>query len=213
MIRAVFFDVGGTLITPWPSVGSVYAQVAREFGLPATEAAMEQAFRQAWKLAKSTGGWTSSDKEWWRGLVRQVLQGQGWEDCPGYFEALYAAFAEPGAWRVFPDVAPALQVCRQRGWQVGVLSNWDERLRPLLGRLELSEYFDSLTISCEVGAEKPSPVIFAAALRAAGIPADAALHIGDSVTEDVAGATAAGWRAIQVRQPGAPDLREVISSV
>ncbi|MEI6084694.1 MAG: HAD-IA family hydrolase [Verrucomicrobiota bacterium] len=207
MIRAVFFDVGGTLIRPWPSVGAVYARVGRQFGFNATDEAMEQAFRSAWKTTKTTGPLTTSDKNWWRALVAKTLALQGLEDRPGYFEALYEAFVLPDAWRVLPGVVPALKACRGR--HVGVISNWDERLRPLLTNLELLQYFDSLTISCEVGVEKPDARMFQTALRSAGVAAGEALHVGDSPVEDVEGARACGLTARLVE---ANELLPVISA-
>jgi putative hydrolase of the HAD superfamily len=50
--------------------------------------------------------------------------------------------------------------------------------------------------SALIGAEKPDPRIFAAALQAAGSPAERAVHVGDSVWFDVEGAVAAGVRAV-----------------
>jgi putative hydrolase of the HAD superfamily len=195
MIRAVFFDVGGTLIYPWPSIGEVYARVGRQFGVEASAEALQQAFRFAWKETKR-GALTTSDKEWWRALVQRVAPGAQ----PGYFEALFEAFAQPEAWRVFPDVSETLATCRRHGLHVGVISNWDERLRPLLDRLGLRGHFDSITVSCEVGVEKPAAGIFQAAMRAAGTSAGEALHIGDSESEDVEGAQAVGMKACLVRQ-------------
>jgi putative hydrolase of the HAD superfamily len=198
MIRAVFFDVGGTLIRPWPSVGAVYARVGREFGLVATAAEMEAAFRAAWKATKTNGPLTTSDRNWWRALVAHALAAQGLENPDGYFDALYEAFIQPDAWQLFPAVIETLVALRARRLHVGVISNWDDRLRPLLNNLELSQYFDSMTISCEVGAEKPAARVFEAALRAAGVPAAEAVHVGDSAVEDIQGARAAGLSALWV---------------
>ncbi len=208
MIRAVFFDVGGTLIEPWPSVGAVYARVGKRFGIRASAGAMEQAFRSAWKELKN-GAVTTSDREWWRALVQRAVP----QAPAGYFEALYEEFARPSAWRVYPDVVETLDALRGRGLHVGIISNWDERLRLLLERLELSRYFDSMTISCEVGAEKPAAAIFRAALAAARVvPADA-LHVGDSEEEDRQGAEAVGMRAMWVRRNAGDGLAEVISEL
>ena len=165
MIRAIFFDVGGTLIRPWPSVGGVYARVGRQFGLPAEAEAMDAAFRQAWKETKPSARLTTSEEGWWRVLVERTLAIQGLECPAGYFERLYATFELPEAWQIFPEAVPALVAARQRAAHVGVISNWDSRLRPLLTNLGLTGYLDSITISCEVGAEKPSPHIFGEALR------------------------------------------------
>lgn len=205
-IRGVFFDVGGTLIYPWPSVGAVYARLGQRFGFQFTAEAMDAAFRTAWKTAKTEapGRMTTADKEWWRMLVFRaltILKIEATEQVRQvYFEDLYAAFVEPEAWRIFPDVIPTLQALRNYPVHVGIISNWDERLRPLLERLELTQYFDSITISCEAGAEKPDAAIFKAALEKAGIAPEQAIHLGDSESEDGRGASAAGVHFIPVRQ-------------
>ncbi|MGD1020181.1 MAG: HAD-IA family hydrolase [Verrucomicrobiia bacterium] len=209
--RAIFFDVGGTLIRPHPSVGAVYASVARRYGISRTADEMEGAFRRSWAALKRPG-LTVSRKEWWRELVFRVL-GLENQAC---FEELYEVFARPDAWRVFPEVEDTLREARARGLHVGVLSNWDERLRGLLEGLGLARHFDSLTISCEVGVEKPAAEIFLAALRAAGVSAGRAVHVGDSYEEDVRGAEAAGISAVLVDREGRRadairDLRDVWS--
>jgi putative hydrolase of the HAD superfamily len=170
---------------------------------------MERAFRQSW-AALVRSGLTTSRKEWWRELVFASL-GQKNDAC---FEELYNAFARPEAWRVFPDVEATLRTAQARGLHLGVISNWDERLRPLLGALGLAGYFKTMAISCEVGAEKPAPEIFLAALRAAGLTASETVHIGDSYDHDVRGAEAVGMTAILVDRggdeaTGLRDLRDV----
>src|SRR2546422_11346151 len=44
----VFFDAANTLLYPYPSVGEIYAQVARRYGVGTTGEAVQRAFRQAW---------------------------------------------------------------------------------------------------------------------------------------------------------------------
>ncbi len=208
-VRALFFDVGGTLLHPFPSVGAVYASVAGRHGIPTTAEAMERAFRQSWTALRRPG-LTVSRKEWWRELVFRTL-GQENAAC---FEELFSMFGRPDVWRVFPDVNDALGEARARGLHVGVISNWDERLRPLLDAMGLTRHFDSMTISCEVGAEKPSPEIFRTALRTAGAAAGGAVHIGDSYDNDVRGAEAVGMTAILLDRgggepTGVQDLRDL----
>jgi putative hydrolase of the HAD superfamily len=223
-VKAVFFDVGGTLIHPWPSVGAVYSEVGNQFGFLATTEVMEHAFRRTWKRLRlgGEGTLTTSDKEWWRRLVFETLDSLNLEGSgqarQAYFEALFKVFGEPEAWRVFPDVVEALDKARSRHWHVGVISNWDSRLRPLLADLGLTQRLDSITVSCEVGAEKPCPKIFRAALDAASVRADEAVHIGDSYEEDVTGAEAVGMRAVLIERSGTKcpegtvsDLRELVS--
>jgi putative hydrolase of the HAD superfamily len=133
-----------------------------------------------------------------------------------FFAALYQHFALPEAWRVFDDVLPALETLSARGHKLGVVSNWDERLRPLLGRLGLDRFFSEVIISCEVGAAKPDSRIFRAAAEKLAVAPGAILHVGDSLEADVLGARKAGWKAIELRRAG-EEARErtpgVISSL
>ena len=208
-VRALFFDVGGTLMRPYPSVGAVYASIASRHGIVTSADEMECAFRESWAALKRPG-LTVSRKGWWRELVFRTL-GQGNQAC---FDELFEAFARPDAWRVFPDVEDTLREARRRRLHVGIISNWDERLRLLLDRIGLARHFDSITVSCEVGAEKPTAEIFLAAVRAANVRSDEAIHIGDSYDEDVRGAEAVGMSAILVDRQGhgatgIRDLREL----
>ncbi len=202
VLRAVFFDVGGTLLRPQPSVGAIYARVGARHGFNASPDDMEHAFRAAWKHIKSStvGSFTTSDKKWWRVLVFHALGTLGLSGTEqrrqAYFEELYDAFARPDAWQLDADAEELIGEIHRRGLHVGLISNWDARLRPLLKAMGLNASFDSMTISCEVMAEKPAAEIFLAALRAASVNAQEALHVGDNFEEDVRGAQAVGMRAI-----------------
>jgi putative hydrolase of the HAD superfamily len=208
-VRALFFDVGGTLLRPWPSVGAIYASLANRHGMTVTAENLQRAFRESWAALKRPG-LTVSRKDWWRELVFRTL-GQENQAC---FEELFEIFARADAWQVFPDVEDTLREARSRGLRVGIISNWDERLRPLLDEIGLALYFDSMTISCEIGVEKPDPRIFQAALHAAGVPVKQAVHVGDSDTVDVRGAEAVGMTAVLLNRGkgegvGLRDLRDL----
>jgi putative hydrolase of the HAD superfamily len=68
----------------------------------------------------------------------------------------------------------------------------------LIRAFGLNRYFDAIHYSTRMGAAKPDPAIFRAALRAHGIEAHQAMHVGDSLRADVGGATAAGIPAVLV---------------
>jgi len=129
--------------------------------------------------------------------VRQTF-GAGSPLPEDLFPALYQRFAEPDAWRVFEDVLPAFQAMIDRGVRLGVISNWDERLEPLLRGLGLYKWFDAVVVSCQVRSAKPSPLIFRYALEKLGLAAASVLHVGDRMKEDVEGARAAGMRAVLI---------------
>jgi putative hydrolase of the HAD superfamily len=106
--------------------------------------------------------------------------------------------------RPFPDTAPALRDLRARGLRLVVVSNWDCSLRDVLASAGLLELVDDAVSSAEAGAPKPAPAAFRAGLAAAGCGPDEAVHVGDSEENDVAGARAAGVRAVLLRRDGEP---------
>jgi putative hydrolase of the HAD superfamily len=102
----------------------------------------------------------------------------------------------------FDDVRPALEALRARACRLVVVSNWDISLHSVLERLSVTPLLDAVVTSAEVGARKPSPAIFELALSLAGADAGDAIHVGDSVGEDVAGARAAGIEAVLLLRDG-----------
>ncbi|MCP5520719.1 MAG: HAD-IA family hydrolase [Verrucomicrobiales bacterium] len=206
---AVSFDVGGTLIVPWPSVGHAYATVAARFGAGRIDPdLLNRRFSEAWARRGREFRYGESD---WQTLVARVFDGVS--EVGGdndFFKALYEHFATATPWRVFPDVEPTLTGLRDRGIKLAVVSNWDDRLRPLLTALDLDRHFDTILVSAEEGVQKPDPAIFRETARRLEVSPAKVVHIGDSTREDVAGARAAGMQAVRVdrarEQDGEHDL-------
>ena len=117
-------------------------------------------------------------------------------------EALLASLR----FRAFPEVAGALARCANAQSRLVVVSNWDFSLHGMLAaRRPEGAASTARSARRGCGVAKPDPAIFARALALAGAaPADA-LHVGDSLSYDVAGARAAGIEAVLVvRHGGAP---------
>lgn len=198
-IRAVTFDVGGTLIEPWPSVGDIYAEVAAGFGLTEHSAAeLNCNFISAWRAKRD---FDYSEAAWLE-LVAASFARTASALPSGFFDRLYARFTDADAWRIYDDVLPALEALAELPVRLAVISNWDDRLRPLLEKLDLLRFFECVTISCEEGFAKPAGEIFAAARACLDLPSDAILHVGDSRREDAEGARAAGFRTALVDRAG-----------
>jgi FMN phosphatase YigB (HAD superfamily) len=106
--------------------------------------------------------------------------------------------------RAFEDAHTALIAARAVAGKVVVASNWDVSLEHVLEQLGLAPLLDGIITSARAGARKPSPQIFMEALAVAGVAPEHAVHIGDSVDEDVAGAVGAGITAVLVRRDGRP---------
>ena len=106
----------------------------------------------------------------------------------------------------YPDAAPALASLADRGMRLVCVSNWDVSLAEVLERCGLRDAFEGVVTSAASGARKPDPAIFASALELAGCSADEAVHVGDTLEEDVAGAGAAGIRALLLDREGGGDI-------
>jgi len=209
-IRAITFDVGGTLIEPWPSVGHVYAAVAAQFGVSGVAAdVLTRNFGAVWR---SCAGFDYA-RESWYALVRATFAGAAVHLPAEFYPAVYARFAEATAWRIYEDVVPTLQVLKERGFRLGVISNWDGRLRPLLVELGLAPYFSSLVVSCEAGRTKPARELFQQSAAVLGVELSEMLHVGDSRQMDLLGAAEAGAVGRLVVRGKTPDAPEQMASL
>jgi putative hydrolase of the HAD superfamily len=110
----------------------------------------------------------------------------------------------------FEEVPDVLAELRGRGMRLVVVSNWDVSLHEVLAATGLEAHVDGAVSSAEAGAAKPDPAIFELALRLAGVAASEALHVGDTAEEDVAGARAAGIRAVLLRRDRGDSLRDLL---
>lgn len=200
----IFFDAAGTLLEMRGSVGAIYADFARRYGVELDPAAIQRGFAHsfsqqpplAFPAYNSAAELRRLEYEWWRALVGQVLGADFTraEQFEHFFAEVFDFFRGRAAWRVYDDVAPTLAALRARGLRLAVLSNFDSRLEDLLRAFALDNFFEAVHLSSRVGAAKPDPAIFHAALEFHSLSPRQALHVGDSLREDMAGAQAAGVR-------------------
>lgn len=196
--KAVFFDAGGTLFRPFPSVGEIYARASAPFGVVCNPEILETEFHSAWQRRgglASLGSETSETKErgWWHSLVEEVFESHGGvPDFERFFETLYHSFERRELWEIYPEVLEALRAFRGEGWILGIVSNWDLRLPRLLKNLALDSYFDFVVSSSACGVTKPSREIFEHALKQSKAEPEEAVHVGDSFEEDFLGAQPLG---------------------
>ena len=226
MVRAVLFDAAGTLFRVRGSVGAAYAAVAARHGVVVTATEIEPRFRAAFGdmppmcfPGVPEAELPQRERAWWRRVVRTAFAGYQFADFEVFFCDLFEHFARADAWELFADVKPALTELRARGTRLGVVSNFDGRLVGVCDGLGIADRFDTIVMSGRVGCAKPDPKIFGIALERLGVAAADALHVGDSETDDLRGAHAAGLRAVLIRResPAAGrrdrvgDLRELIN--
>lgn len=215
MIRAVFFDAGHTLLHAAPSIGHVYQRVAREFGV---EIEPPERFTELlgpiFRKHMPAGSAASNEQDFalWRTVTLEMhdrmpeFRGVNFD---AWFEALHERFGRGEVWSMYDDVPPVLSELRERGLKLGIVSNWDTRLRRIVRETGVEALVDFVKISCEVGWRKPNRAIFDAALSAADVKPHEALHVGDLYPEDVVGAHGAGLRPVMiVRRDGVLDAGE-----
>lgn len=209
MIRAVLFDAAGTLIAPREPVGETYARHAEKQGLDISAWRLGDAFARVFASMPpavfpelSGEALAHAERDWWFQLVRQTFLSADSAERPADFTALFdglwSAYADPAHWRVRAGAAALLDRLRAEGRATGVVSNFDGRLPHLLEGLGLASRLDATILPRDAGAAKPDPAIFAYALARLGVAPEAALFVGDHPEEDLAGARAAGLRAVDV---------------
>jgi putative hydrolase of the HAD superfamily len=208
---AVFLDAQGTLLQARPSVPAIYAAVYRQFGGIATEAEISHAMSQQWaeyraSVDPQTTSFDTSDdmtRHWWADFNRRMARRLGMEErLDQLTDCLWDAFGRPENWELFPDVHDVLAELRERGYRLGLISNWDSRLISMCQRLGLTAYTEFILASAATGMEKPDRRIFEIALSTAGVRPERAVHVGDDYQADVTGALGAGIDAIFIDRSG-----------
>jgi HAD superfamily hydrolase (TIGR01509 family) len=200
-IEAVLFDFSGTLFRleddeswyadlTWPDgrafdVGEK-AEIMRRMTAPVDHTAEFDAETQyAWDHR-------DLDPALHRKVMMHVLRDSGVptdEDA----ERLYARLLDPLEWTPYPDSEAVLNHLAAQGVPVAVVSNIPFDIRPSFAARGWDRLVGAFTLSYEVGVMKPDPEIFHSALGELGVPAEAALMIGDSAEAD-GGAEAVGSR-------------------
>ena len=217
--RAVLLDAMGTLVALEPPHARLRALLESQTGVHISAERAKAAFRAeiAYYLEHHLEGRDADSLA----LLRD-----------GCAAALHEALGEPSIERAvvrqamldsivfdaYADAARALHALRAGGLRLVVCSNWDCSLPEALAQAGLYHLVDAIVTSAVVGAAKPDARIFEAALDAAGCSAGEAVHVGDSLDADVAGALTAGVAAVLIDRdgtrgpppPGTPVVRTLV---
>lgn len=200
-VRAVLFDMGGTLVHPdWERVARLASQEAgREFAA----ADLGRKFKEmmcALDAGMQRGDPAPEDSKTRNWVFRRVYRSLDLDDeaCEKLSGLLDATHAERHLWSAPDREAPAvLAALRAANLRIALISNTEDgRLEELLDLVELKAHFDFFIDSYIVGARKPDAAIFALALSRLGIEPAEAVYIGDSYGHDALAALAVGMRAV-----------------
>ncbi|HNV69155.1 MAG TPA: HAD-IA family hydrolase [Candidatus Ozemobacteraceae bacterium] len=200
-LKAVFFDVGGTLIFPNPErIGATFAQTGS--ALP-TERWLEAVHRASASLDAQLEAGKRMGDDWWQvyfGLVVSHATGRPAHEWSGFKTFLKQLKDDHVAHNLWDSVAPGAPETVERlqmaGFSLGVISNSDGRVRYQLQQAKLAERFSFIIDSYEVGCDKPDAKIFHLGLKHAGLKPQQVLYVGDFVEIDHRGATGVGMEAV-----------------
>ncbi len=209
----ILFDAAGTLLRADPDVTSVYQQMGCQHGFSLSQQEIRQGLAHAW--AEHFRDRTTSEEQerrCWRNVVCDVFATDDRRGEP-LFEALWQHFALSHHWRLFDDVALTWNWLAKNGFQLGIASNFDQRLFQILAGLAPLDQAARVFASTHIGHRKPSRSFFRHIESELGLAAHRLLLVGDNRTADYEGALAAGWQALHVDRSLAIDSRPMIQSL
>jgi putative hydrolase of the HAD superfamily len=200
-VRAVVFDVDFTLARPGPDLGpDGYERLGARYGLTLDPARYDDARRGALADLKRHPE-LDHDEEIWIRFTQRIIEGMG-----GAGDTYAAACEMEGAWahahhfELYDDAIPTLVALRDRGFRLGLLSNSARDLDAFVGHHGLT--VDAVLTSGAHGKTKPHEAIFRRMLELLDVVAGEAVMVGDTIEDDVEGATAVGMQAVLVDREG-----------
>jgi putative hydrolase of the HAD superfamily len=209
--NAVLFDALGTLVElepPWPHLTRLLRQ---RHGIDVEEDRAREAMlaEMAYYRRHHMDGRDAASLAELRSRCAAVLRDQLPELAGIDGERTTDLLLDSLRFTPHQDAAPTLAALRQIGLRSAIVSNWDCSLPQVLGAVGLSAAVDAVVVSAEVGAAKPDAEIFGVALERVHSSPEQALFVGDSLETDVAGARAAGLRALLIDRSGSLEAGEV----
>jgi HAD superfamily hydrolase (TIGR01549 family) len=190
--RAVFFDVGETLVHVDPTFADLFVTVlagaGHERSVEDVRVASAHVYARFSEAAREGSMWTTTpdrSRAFWTSVYERMLGELGVADDDGLASTLHREFTRMENYILFDDVPPALASLRAAGVLLGVVSNFEAWLEDWFGAHELLELFSVRVISGIEGIEKPDERIFRLALERASVSAEESAHVGDNPEFDV----------------------------
>ena len=201
-IKAILFDLDGTLRHHLPSGGEVFIDYLKSIGVKFSAEDNIRAvrwehfyFANSLEIQKDKEEFKDSDAFWLNFAARRMTalglpQPQVAELAP-QVSAHMKEFYKPEV-HVPPEAPQVLGALKKDGFILGVVSNRDEPYHVELKDLELDSYFNFSLAAGEIQSFKPDPRIFERGLELAGTSAQETMYIGDNYFADIVGSLRAG---------------------
>jgi len=204
----IYLDIGDTVLHLRQSPGEIYLDLINSFGMDISgieSIKANEAFYKAWKYLDNKfqkpdyrdrySFHPKGSIGFWNDLIAFFLNSLHLPNHDSLRKYIFESFETGEHWEIEPSFFELVHLAQENEIKMGVLSNWDNRLRNLLKKKEIYDYFDDFIISGEIGFEKPSSEIFMAAEKRIGRSGDSILYAGDKLSLDWIPASERGWKA------------------
>lgn len=194
MIRAVFFDLDGTLYDRDAAIVRLAELQFERFKANFPHLTQSTFVEQV--VALDQHGHSRP-----MGFHQRLAEALGF--APHIGDELEACFRDnyPSVCRITEDTVATLRTLRSRSLKLGIITNgpavWQSRKIDALG---IAPLFDTIVISGNEGVEKPDPRIFAIAMERCGVVAAESMFVGDHPYADIGGAKGAGLVPVWVQK-------------
>ncbi len=202
-IKAILFDLDGTLRQYQPDGGEVFVAQARALGLPISEDDRLRGIRwehhywaSSTNLRADLEKYKIEDTGFWQNYSRRHLVAlgasskQAEEFAPVLSQYMNDHYKPAGV--LAADALGVLGQLKEAGFRLGVVSNREHPYEQEMEQMGIQSIFEFSLAAGEVQFYKPHPGIFEAALKRMEIPAEATMYVGDNYFADVVGARRAG---------------------
>ena len=198
MLKAVLFDLGGTLIKTAP-VSEIFKRIMEDFGIKRSTEEIEEA-RKIVEKQFDIEDLTILKDGFWLKWNTQILEHMGiHENAQSLAERIAKQWWRYADTELYQDVEKTLDILRKRGLKIGLITNGLESdIKEVLPRVGLTDFFDVEVTSDLVSKIKPHKEIFLHALEKLGIKPQEAMHVGDKVERDYEGAKRCGLKALLI---------------
>jgi len=195
-VSGILFDVYNTLISREKSDFDKLVELLPA-GIPSPDPGLIQSARSAvmeyYKKERHLSWAIENNLTFWKKFYELYLQELEVTDSDHSVAHSLAGWSrDPNSFVITPDALYVLKTLQDRGYRVGLLSNWDVTLATFCEQLGLASSVDMILASDEMGIRKPAPEIFKEGCRRLGVEVPQGLYIGDSLPKDIAGGNKAG---------------------
>lgn len=214
VIRAVFFDLGGTLLVMRRD--RIISKILSDAGFPVSPEHVHSAYfavEPSWLTVygeKTMNG--EETEEAYRQLDSMILRllfpGQPpavVERVSGLTRRRWPEVEKTVPLELYYDAVPTLAKLKSEGYTLGLISNAPPDTMKVVQSLGLPKYLPTVVVSGVVGVSKPNPEIFRIALSEAGVEPGESVHVGDVYEADVRGARNAGMKGILIDRDGSQE--------